>query len=355
MHPYPRTDYDRLARYRPDQSPIAVDLSDNRNLWGAHPAALAVLGAATDADVANYPEPYSDVLAGALADLLEIGPEAITTGGGGSGVLDATMRACAPTEMRLLAPGWPAAHALAFANGHTVTAVPWAEGLADPERFAGNRPAIVFVANPNNPTGETLSDEWIREVQRYTERTGSILILDEAYGEYARPLGDRTPFDIALAGERTICAKTLSKAYGLAGLRVGYGVAHQDLILEIDKARGPFAVSSTSGRAGAAAVSSDSDWLVNVVMETRTNRERIQVSLEHRGYDAAASAANFVFVRFDPEEVHDLAQRLERVGVRARPFAGLERGGSGLRATVAPWEGMQRLLDGLDLVKNGTV
>lgn len=355
MHPYPRPDYGVLQRYLPDQTPIAVDLSDNRNLWGAHPAALSAVAEADTSVLSHYPQAYGEILGEAVASALEIDPALVTTGGGGSGILDATMRACAPTELRFLAPGWPAACALARMNGHECSPVPWAVGLDDPGALVGHGPALVFVPNPNNPTGRAVPDDWIREVQRLCEELGSILILDEAYGEYARPLGDRTPFQLALAGERTLCVKTMSKVYGLAGLRIGYGVASRELILEIDKARGPFTVSGTSARAGAAALGSRDPWLAQVVGETKENRGRVLECLRHRGYEPPESAANFVFVPMDPEAVLDAAGKLARFGVRTRPFTGGEEGGSGLRATVAPWEGMQRLLDGLDLVDNATL
>ena len=355
MHPYPRSDLAALQRYLPDQSPIAVDLSDNRNLWGPHPAALETLNGTGAHGVSCYPQPYGDVLAEAVAALIGIDRSCVVTAAGGTGLLDATMRACSPTELRFLSPGWPAAAMLAHMNGHQVVNIPWEEGLSDPTRLVGARPAIVFVANPNNPTGEAVPDGWIREVQGLTEDLGSLLIIDEAYGEYARPQGDRTPFDMALGGERTVCVKTLSKAYGLAGLRAGYGVANPTLALEIDKARGPFAVSATSAAAAAAALSSDSPWLDRVVGETRENRARVLDCLRHRGYEPPESAANFILVPGEPDSVTDVARRLARTGVRTRPFALGDPRGTGLRATVGPWEGMQRLLDGLDLVQSGTV
>ena len=221
MNIYPRADYRSLDRYLPDRSPIAADLSDNRNLWGAHPAALEVLAGSDTAAASEYPGSYSDRLVGAVAARLNIAPENVTTGAGGTGVLDALMRAVAPTTMRYLDPGWPAAGMLAVMNGHHPVAVEWREGLDDPVRFAGTEPCIVFLANPGNPTGEAVPDEWIRAVYEHTEAVGSVLIIDEAYGEYNRDPSDMTPCELAVAGERTICVKTLSKAYGLAGLRAG--------------------------------------------------------------------------------------------------------------------------------------
>ena len=360
MDVYPRPDYRALARYLPDRSPIAADLGDNRNLWGAHPAALAVMAGAGVSEASEYPGSYSERLVGAVADRLGIGAEHVTTGAGGSGVLDALMRAVAPTEMRYLDPGWPAAGALAMMNGHRPVPVEWTEGLNDPAAFAGNAPAIVFVANPGNPTGEAIPDAWIREVQDRTEAVGSILIIDEAYGEYNRGLApdaafvDRTSFDMAIGAERTICVKTMSKAYGLAGLRAGYGVASASLALEVDKARGPFVVSGVTSAAAAAAIASESDWLRDTIAETEVNRARLTASLRHRGCDVPESGANFVFILHPRDELEAASARLERVGVRVRPFSGPTRRANGLRATVGPWDKMQRLLDGLDLLASGT-
>ena len=356
MDPYPRSDYGALRRYVPNQTPIAVDLSDNRNLWGAHPAALETLTGTQDPWVSRYPGPYAEILSDAVAQRFGVTTAHVTTGGGASGVLDAVLRAVGPAApMRFLAPGWPAACALAQMNGHETVAIDWEAGLADPALFVGTGASVLFVPNPNNPTGRPVDDQWVRDVQALSEDRGCVLILDEAYGEYARARDDRTPVDLALAGERTIYVKTMSKAYGLAGLRVGFGIASSDLILEVDKARGPFTVSATSGAAAAAAISSDDPWLATVVEETKANRTRLLDSLRHRGYDPHDSTSNFVFIQMEAERCPVVAAALERTGVRTRPFMDPAPGGAGLRATVGPWDGMQRLLDGLDLVENGTV
>ena len=355
MDIYPRTDLRNLQRYLPDRNPIRADLGDNRNLWGAHPAALEIMARAGTREATEYPGSYAESLTEAVATRLAIDAACVTTGAGGTGVLDAVMRSVASTTMRYLDPGWPAAGMLACMNGHRPVAVEWSEGLDDPVAFAGPAPAIVFVANPGNPTGEAIPDDWIRAVHERTEAVGSILILDEAYGEYNRALKDRFPFELALASERTICVKTMSKAYGLAGLRAGYGIGNPSLILEADKARGPFVVSSVASRAAAAAIASESDWLTETIAATRTNRERLLACLRHRGYTVPESAANFVFILHPREQLADTTRALERLGIRIRPFQGPAAAGNGLRATLAPWELMERLLDGLDIVMSGVL
>ena len=347
---YPRDDYEALGRYLPDRSPIAADLGDNRNLWGAHPAALAVMAAAGTAVASEYPDSYADELATAVAAKFDTSPSNVTTGAGGTGVLDAVMRAVAPTRMRFMDPGWPAAGMLARMNGHEPISVEWEDALDDPIRFAGSRPGIVYIANPGNPTGEAIPDDWIRAVYEHAEAVGSVLIIDEAYGEYHRSQEDLTPFEMALEGKRTVCVKTLSKAYGLAGMRAGYGVGSESLVLEVDKARGPFVVSGVTSTAAAAAVSSDSPWLDETIAETKVNRERLLDCLDRRGYRVPVSAANFVFILRPDDRLEPETRQLESYGVRVRPFRGVTARGSGLRATVAPWDRMQRLLYGLDMI-----
>ena len=349
MDRYPRPDYRELARYLPDTSAVDVDLSDNRNLWGAHPAALEVLAASGSAAASEYPGAYGEELAEAVAEDLGVSPDHVCTGAGGTGVLDALMRAVAPTAMRFLDPGWPAAAMLARMNGHEPVSVPWESAIDDPAGFAGDEPAIVFAANPGNPTGRALPDEWVAAVQECTEAVGSVLIVDEAYGEYNRAAGDRTAFDLALSAERTLCVKTFSKAYGLAGMRAGYGVGNPGLVLEVDKARGPFAVTGVTSAAAAAAYRSTSPWLAETVAKTIANRDRLLARLAANGHSAPPSGANFVFVVLPPSEVAPAAQGLEARGVRVRPFAGLPEG-TGLRATVGRWEQMERLADALDAV-----
>ena len=354
MDIYPRRDYRQLGRYLPDRSPIAADLGDNRNLWGAHPAALEVLAASGTAAASEYPGSYSERLTEAVAAQLGITPGHITTGAGGTGVLDMLMRAVAPTTMRFPRPG-VARRGDARADERARTgrgrlgrrARRPGRGSPAPRPRSSSLPTRGTRRAWRSPTSGSGA------VQERTEAVGSVLIIDEAYGEYNRDLGDRTPFEMALDSERTICVKTLSKAYGLAGLRAGYGVASPALVLEVDKARGPFVVTSVTSAAAAAAISSDSTWLAETIAETRVNRERVRDALRHRGCEVPRSAANFVFILREEAGLDDDAARLERVGVRVRPFRGPTALGNGLRATVAPWDRMQRLLDGMDLIAAG--
>ncbi len=348
MHEFPRPDYEPLLRYVPEQSPVVVDLSDNRNLWGSHPAALAVLQQADPSQVTPYPDPYGLTLRRAVSDRFGVPQDSVATGPGGTAVLSKIFQSVANSTVRMTAPGWPAVGMLARVNSQRIVLVPEAEALADPGVLVGDKPSIVYIASPNNPTGVRFPDSWIRAVQERTEAIGSLLILDEAYGEYARTSDDSFPQDLALHGSRTITVKTVSKAYGLAGLRVGYAIAQPDVILEIDKARGPFMLGQITASAAAAALGDRGTWLEAVVTSTKESRARLLDSLRHRGFSPPESEANFVFIPLAPDHVPTVQKDLSRMGVRPRPFVLDAPGGSGLRCTVGPWDQMQRLLDGLD-------
>ncbi len=349
MNFYPRSDYGPLRRYEPDRSPVAADLSDNRNHWGPHPAAVAAVATADPATLSEYPASYGDELAEAVAAKWDLPRESVVTGVGGTGVLDAAMRLAAPSKLRFLAPGWPAGAMLARMNGHEAVPVEREAGLADPEWFAGRERCIVYVVDPGNPTGERMPDGWVRAVQEAAERVGSVTIVDEAYGEYGDDGGSRAGLDLAVGSERTLCVRTMSKAYGLAGLRSGFGVGNPSLALEADKARGPFALSGLATLAGAAALSSDSPWLEETLAEARRCRSRLRRALGERGHCVPRSQANFVFVQWPEDGLEAATAGLEEAGVRVRPFRG-DAAGTGLRATVAPWEVMQRFARGLDRV-----
>src|SRR3981081_2545969 len=137
----------------------------------------------------------------------------------------------------------------------------------------------------------------------------------------------------------------MSKAFGLAGLRVGYGIGSPELIGEGLKARGPYKVSAGSERAAIAALETDRRWVADHINEAIGNRSRFRAELTKRGMASLESSANFVLV-----PVPDCAagtRRLERAGIRVRALPGLAGIGDAIRIAIGPWEMMQRCLDAL--------
>ena len=346
MSPFPREDYGGLTRYAPDRRPVDVDLSDNTNLWGTHPAALARIQDATSDDLARYPELYADRLRAAVAQRFDVGDDCVTTGAGSDDILDSAFRAafgggatvCYPS------PTFSLVEPLARMNGIGARAVPWSEAALDPRVLLEEDPDLVYVCRPNNPTGELLPEEWIERLLWYRGDEGPLIILDEAYADFA----EETMISWAVRTPRLLVARTASKAFGLAGLRCGFGLAQPETTLEIDKSRGPYKVSRLAAEAAAAALLDEDGWMAGTVAECLANRARLTDALRARGLEPLESRTNFVLFASPSGSATDDALALRERGIAVRPFTGIEAIGEGLRVTVGPWPLMERFLDALD-------
>jgi len=347
MSPFPRPDYRELSTYHFDRSPIDVDLSDNTNQWGAHPAAAAALMAAVDEGLARYPELYADALRDAVAERLGVPAACVTTGCGSDDVLDSAFRAAAGpgAAMSYAAPTFAMVAPLARMNGMAARAVAWERALASPETLLEGEPSLIYVCRPNNPTGHLAPSLWVERLLDLADTTGPLVVLDEAYVDFGADSFVRH----AVERPRLLVTRTLSKAYGLAGLRVGYGVAAADVAREVEKSRGPYKVSRVATRAAAAAVRDREGWVARTVAECVSCRERLTRELRTRGLSPRESFTNFILFRAPGGDAGADSAALRARGVAVRPFAGAWDGGrDALRVTVAPWPLLERFLEALD-------
>lgn len=348
MSPFPRPDYAALRRYDPRRAPVRLDLSDNTNLWGTHPGALKRIRDTEVDDLARYPELYADTLRQAVAERFDVAVDAVTTGAGSDDVLDSAYRAAyAPgATLRYAAPTFSMVEPLALMNGMVAHGVPWPDALGDPGRLLIDDPDVVYVCRPNNPTGEQAPREWVEELLRLTGNDGPLVIVDEAYADFA----DETMISRAPEHRRLLVARTTSKAYGLAGLRCGFAVGHPEVVLEVEKSRGPYKVSRLATEAAAIAVGDAEGWMAGTVEAARESRARLRKELARRGLAPLSSQANFLFVPAPTGRASDDALALRAAGVGVRPFTGVPGVGDGLRVTVGPWQMMEDLLAALDEV-----
>lgn len=346
MSPFPRPDYAALRRYDPERAPVKLDLSDNTNLWGTHPGALERVRAATPDDLARYPTLYADPLREAVAERFGVDPEAVTTGAGSDDVLDSAVRASfAPgARMTYAAPTFSMVEPFARMNGLAATAVPWPDAEDDPSRLLAGDPDLVYVCRPNNPTGGFTTRAWIDALLTARGNGGPLIIVDEAYADFA----GETLLPEAPDIPRLLVARTASKAYGLAGMRCGYAVGAPDVALEIEKSRGPYKVARLAAEAAAVAVRDEEGWLPGIIDQTLENRARLSTALTDRGYPPAPSRANFLLMPAPTGFARPDALALREAGTGVRPFAGIPGMGEGLRVTVGPWEMMENFLDTLD-------
>jgi histidinol dehydrogenase len=337
-----RPDYREITLYSPDRTPCTVDLSDNTNLWGAPPAALAALRLADQPAITRYPSLYAPGLKDALALYAGVGPDEVVTGCGSDDVLDSAFRAFAAPGDRVAYPDPSFAMIPIFArmNGLIPVAVPLGRGFdVDADAMLATGARIIYLCSPNNPTGTAVG---AAAIERLVERAPGLVILDEAYAEFAGSDGTAR----WIASGRVLVTRTLSKAFGLAGLRIGYAVGAPALVAAVEKSRGPYKVSAVAERASVAALGPGLPWVRERVAEAIGVREQLAARLRALGLEPLPSVANFVLVPVP--DAAATAARLRERGIAVRPFTGLQRVGDALRITVGPWPLLEECLVGLE-------
>ncbi|MEJ7809555.1 MAG: histidinol-phosphate transaminase [Gemmatimonadaceae bacterium] len=334
-----RESYRGITLYAPDRAPCAVDLSDNTNLWGIPPGAERAIREAAVSAVTRYPSLYAGGLKESLARYLGVAPAMVVTGCGSDDVLDSAIRAFGEPGDRIAHPEPSFAMIPIFArmNGLEPLGVP----LFDPEATLATGARIIYLCSPNNPTGNAMSRSAIEYV---VERATGVVILDEAYAEFAGVSG----VDLLERSERLLVTRTMSKAFGLAGLRIGYAAGSAALVAEVEKSRGPYKVSALAERAAMAALAEGADglgWVRAHVAEAVAIRERFAGELAALGLAALPSDANFLLVPVP--DAAGIARHLREGGVAVRPFVALPGVGDALRISVGPWAMMERCLAAL--------
>jgi histidinol dehydrogenase len=348
--PRPRACVEELTPYDPGRLPCGVDLSDNTNRWGVPPSAAAVLAASDAERVSRYPTPYSAALVAALADLHGVGPGNVVVGCGSDDVLDSTLRAfCGPgARVAFPVPTFGVVPLFARVGDGQPVGVPLAADLSlDEDGLATAGAAATYVCRPNNPTGTRVPRTVL---ERLAARLPGLLLADEAYVDFAGTDGSAAAW--AATSRNVVVLRTLSKAWGLAGLRVGYAVGPPAAIAAIATARGPYKVGGVAEAAALAALASDRGWVAERVGLAIAARERLSAALRDDGWEVLPSAANFVFVRLPATSGGAVATAaaLRARGVAVRPFAGLPGVGDGLRVTVGPEPQLARFLEALGAV-----
>ena len=297
-----------------------VKLASNENPYGTPPKALEAIRQAA-CEACRYPDGDCFELKQALAAKHKIQAEQLLIGNGSNEVLELVIRSFAGTgdEVIYSQRGFIVYALATIAAGATGVAVPEHDGfshdLSAMLEAVTSKTKVICVANPNNPTGSLLSTS---ELQSFLNKLPShiVVILDEAYYEYVMDEVDDSIH--ALTHDGLIVSRTFSKAYGLAGCRVGYAVAHPDLLAVVNRFREPFNVNSLAQAAALAALD-EHDWVMDKVAQCKQERDRLEAALQGLGLLAAHSFANFVLLRY--EGAAELARDLERQGVIVRPLA----------------------------------
>jgi histidinol-phosphate aminotransferase len=354
LSPYvPGKPVDELARELNLDPAGIVKLASNENPLGPSPRALEAIRAALG-EITRYPDGSGFALKAKLAERFGLRSEQITLGNGSNDILDLVARAW-------LAPGRNAVFSqYAFAVYPISTQAVGAEGRVVPARDYGHdleamlaaiddNTRVVFIANPNNPTGTWFGPA---ALEAFLDRVPAdvLVVLDEAYIEFTEPGELPNGLDYVARYPNLLVSRTLCKAYGLAGLRVGYAVSSVQIADVLNRVRQPFNVNSLALVAACAALD-DSEYLEAGRRLNRAGMAQLEAGLAALGLRWIPSRGNFLAVDF-ARDAAPINQALLERGVIVRPVAGYGLPNF-LRISIGTEAENARLLEALAQVLRG--
>jgi histidinol-phosphate aminotransferase len=299
----------------------AVKLASNENPLGPSPMAIAAAHAVLG-DSNRYPDGGTNLLRGKIAERCGVAPEEIFIGLGSSEIIDLAARVLLrPGLQGLTSEGTYAPFSVAIrASGAELVLVPQRDFAFDLKAMAKAitpKTGVIYLANPNNPTGSAFGraefDEFLSAVP-----DGVLVVLDEAYIHYAVSMGLRDSIEAYRKRKNLLILRTFSKVHGLAGLRIGSAIGRPELLTAMNKLKTPF---NTSGVAQAAALAAldDGKHVTRCIETNATERQRLTEGLARLGFQPVASEANFVFIVVGPD-AKTLCDELLHLGVIVRPL-----------------------------------
>jgi histidinol-phosphate aminotransferase len=324
-----------------------VKLASNENPRGIGPRTRAAIDAAL-ADIARYPDGNGFELKSALSARYGVEMGAMVLGNGSNDVLELVAAAfLGPGRAAVMSQHAFAVYPLATqARGARSIVVPaknFAHDLETMVRAVDDETFVIWVANPNNPTGTYARPEEIEAfLRRVPERV--LVVLDEAYNEYLAPDLRADSVKWLKRHPNLILTRTFSKAYGLAGLRVGYAFAHASVADIMNRVRQPFNVNSLALAAAKAALD-DMAFVARSYAENLHGMKQLEEGARQLGLDYIPSYGNFLTIRVG--KASEIYKRLLRRGVIVRPVGGGYELPEHLRVTVGTPEENEKFLAAL--------
>ena len=346
--------YPLAALAAPAGRPL-VSLAQNESACRPSPKALAA-GHKALANAERYPDPDYTELRGAIAEVHALEPQRVLCGAGSMELMAALARSYLAPQDRALtsAYGYLYFRTAASLAGATVDLAPEADLTVDIDALLAHvapRTRLVFVANPGNPTGTRIARSALVAL-RVALPAETLLVIDEAYGEFAEVAGEHV-FDLADRGD-VVVLRSFSKAYGLAGLRAGWGVFPGAVAAEVRKTLPPNNLSAPAHSAAAAAMR-DQAWMRQTVATTVARRDRFIMRMRQAGVAVTDSYTNFALLDFGSDELAagvDAALRSEGIALRPMGSYGLNHC---LRATVGTDADMARAAEIIEAFMVGEI
>jgi histidinol-phosphate aminotransferase len=323
-----------LPVYVPGKTvPGAIKLASNETVFGPLPSVRAAIERATDI-VNRYPDNGCVQLKSALAEHLgsDFAPEHVAVGCGSVSLCQQLVQITASVGDEVIF-GWRSFELyppLVQVSGATAIQVPLTDHTFDLYAMLAaitERTRLIFVCNPNNPTSTVVDpDALTRFIQAIPPHI--LIAIDEAYVEYIRDGMAPDSLDLVRIHSNVVALRTFSKAYGLAGLRIGYAVGHPDVITALDKVYVPFTVSSLAQAAAIASLAA-ADELLARTDAVVDERARVDAALRDAGFALPSSQANFVWLPLGPRRTLDFVRQAADARIVVRPY-----GTDGVRVTI---------------------
>ena len=321
-----RDNISRLAGYVPGEQPQSgkfIKLNTNENPYPPSGKVVEAIQVAAE-KLVRYPDPVSTAFRLAAGEALNVDPDWIVSGNGSDDILTILTRSFVGQGdlIRLPNPSYILYRTLAEIQGADYEEVDFHDDWSLPNSFStvDNRLKLVFLPNPNSPTGTVVSQAEILEL---AERLPCPILIDEAYVDFA----EFNCIDLVKQNEKIMVSRTLSKSYGLAGLRFGFLVAQPSIIEQLLKVKDSYNCDALS-IAGATAAISDQQWLQENVAKIKATRRTLQEKLTQLGFDVIPSQANFVWCTHPTSEVKPIYEYLKenRILVRYMSYPNWKEG-----------------------------
>jgi histidinol-phosphate aminotransferase len=321
-----------LPAYTPGKTvPGAIKIASNETVHGPLPSVRAAIDKAAD-NINRYPDNGYIELKERLANYVNFAPEHISVGCGSVSLCQQLIQITSTVGDEVLF-GWRSFEIYPLqvrTAGATPIPVPLTDYTHDLDAMLAaitDRTRLIFVCNPNNPTSTVVDPD---ALARFVEAVPShiLIALDEAYVEYIRDGLLPDSFALVRKHSNVVVLRTFSKAYGLAGLRIGYAVGDPDIITALGKVYVPFTATSVSQAAAIASLDA-ADELLSRTDAVVDERARVTAALRDAGYTVPPSQANFVWLPL-PGRAQEFAKDSANSRIIVRPY-----GDDGVRVTVA--------------------
>ena len=343
---YFRPAIDAMTGYAPGEQPRPntpfIKLNTNENPYPPSPKAVEVLRTLDTEWLRRYPNAYAQDFRQAVSEVLGVPADWVMVGNGSDELLNVIIRACAEGSARSLVyptPTYTLYKVLAAAQPAAVVEIPYSADFVLPvDALAKAQGAVTFIASPNSPTGHLVP---IADIRTLAQQMSGVLVVDEAYVDFA----DETALPLVREFEHVIVLRTMSKGYGLAGLRLGFAVANPALLAGLFKVKDSYNVDAIATLVGTAAMR-DQPYKNTCADKVKRSRQQLRADLESLGFEVRPSQGNFVLATPPNESAEQLCQQLKEQHILVRYFKqpGLD---DKLRITVGTGAQQEKLIAAL--------